>query len=82
MTVHNGGAPIPPDAMPTIFDPLVRASSPEAQKHRRPGSIGLGLYIAREIAPAHGGSIDVKSSREAGTVFTVRIPRGRENRPT
>src|SRR4051812_8176072 len=47
LAVRNGGPPIPRDALPTIFDPLVRGSSPERQKHRRPGSIGLGLYIAR-----------------------------------
>jgi signal transduction histidine kinase len=76
LSVRNGGRPIPADAVPTIFDPLVRGGSPELQKQRRPGSIGLGLYIAREIAAAHGGTIDVKSS-EAGTVFTVRLPRRR-----
>lgn len=74
LAVRNGGPPIPPDALPTIFDPLVRGS-PELQKQRRPGSIGLGLYIAREIVTAHGGAIDVKSSTDAGTVFTVRLPR-------
>ena len=40
----------------------------------RPGSIGLGLYIAREVARSHGGTIDVTSSAEAGTTFTVRLP--------
>jgi signal transduction histidine kinase len=77
LSVHNGGAPIPPDALPTIFDPLVRGSSPELQRQRRPGSIGLGLYIAREVVTGHGGVIDVKSSEGAGTVFTVRLPRRR-----
>lgn len=75
LVVRNGGPPIPPDALPTIFDPLVRGSSAQIQKQRRPGSIGLGLYIAREIVTAHGGVIDVKSSTDAGTVFTVRLPR-------
>ena len=75
LAVHNGGRPIPPGALPTIFDPLVRGISPELQKQRRPGSIGLGLYIARAVVTAHGGAIDVKSSEEAGTVFTVRLPR-------
>lgn len=75
MTVHNSGPPIPGNLLPTIFDPLVRDQSPELQKQRRPGSIGLGLYIAREVVTAHGGSIDVKSSKEEGTLFTVRLPR-------
>jgi signal transduction histidine kinase len=74
LAVHNEGTPIPPDAMPTIFNPLARGFSPELRKHR-PGSIGLGLYIAREVVIAHGGSIDVRSSAEDGTVFTVRLPR-------
>lgn len=80
LAIHNSGPPIPPDALPTIFDPLVRVSSPESQKQRRRGSIGLGLYIAREVALAHGGDIHVESSEEAGTVFTVRLPRRRPTR--
>jgi signal transduction histidine kinase len=75
LAVHNGGAPIPPDALAGIFDPLVRGRSPELQKHRRPGSIGLGLYIAREVATAHGGTIEVTSTAGAGTTFAVRLPR-------
>jgi signal transduction histidine kinase len=77
MSVRNGGPPIPPDALPTIFDPLARGFTPELQKKRRPGSIGLGLYIVREVVVGHGGSIDVTSSAEAGTEFTVRLPRRR-----
>jgi signal transduction histidine kinase len=80
LAVRNGGPPIPPDAVPTLFDPLVRVSSPEVQKQRRRGSIGLGLYIAREVAVAHGGDIEVTSSEAAGTVFTVRLPRLRVSR--
>jgi signal transduction histidine kinase len=75
IVVHNGGAPIPPGELPKIFDPLVRGSGAEHPRRNRPGSIGLGLYIAREVARSHGGRIDVTSSREAGTAFTVRLPR-------
>jgi signal transduction histidine kinase len=75
LVVRNGGPPIPPDALHTIFDPLVRGESFDARKHRRPGSIGLGLYVAREVVAAHGGTIDVTSSADAGTVFTVTLPR-------
>jgi signal transduction histidine kinase len=35
----------------------------------------LGLYIAERIVSAHNGSIDVRSSAEAGTLFTIRLPR-------
>jgi signal transduction histidine kinase len=75
LTVHNTGAAIPHDDLPTLFDPLVRGRSRESQKQRRQGSIGLGLYIAREIVTAHGGAIVVKSSAGEGTSFTVRLPR-------
>jgi hypothetical protein len=78
LAVRNDGPAIPPEALPTIFDPLVRGPKPETR--RRPGSIGLGLHIAREIVTAHGGTIDVTSSAEAGTVFTVRLPRSRASR--
>ena len=75
IVVHSGGPPIPPGELTRIFDPLVRGSSAEFPKHNRPGSIGLGLYIAREVARSHGGTIDATSTREAGTAFTIRVPR-------
>ena len=71
----RGGSPIPPGELPRIFEPLVRGSSAQYPKHNRPGSIGLGLYIAREVARSHGGTIDATSTMEAGTAFTVRLPR-------
>jgi signal transduction histidine kinase len=75
VTVHNAGPPIPPKVLPTIFEPLVRDASRESEARRRPGSIGLGLYIARAIVTAHGGTIDVTSSAVAGTTFKLRVPR-------
>jgi signal transduction histidine kinase len=75
LAVRNQGPPISPDVLPTIFDPLVRDMSMDAMRERRAGSIGLGLYIAHEIVASHGGTVDVASSAESGTVFTVRVPR-------
>ncbi len=75
IAVHNGGPPIPPGELPRIFEPLVRGASAEHPKRNRPGSIGLGLYIAREVARSHGGRIDVTSSEESGTAFTIHLPR-------
>jgi signal transduction histidine kinase len=75
LSVHNEGAPIPPDLLPTIFDPLVRYATRESTARRKPGSIGLGLYIVREIVVAKGGTVKVTSTAEEGTTFTVRIPR-------
>jgi signal transduction histidine kinase len=74
-SVHNEGAPIPSEMLATIFDPLVRHATQESAADRVPGSIGLGLYIVREIVLAHGGTIDVVSTRQEGTRFTVRLPR-------
>jgi len=72
--VRNGGGVIPSDLLPTIFDPLVRGPSPGSPP-RRPGSIGLGLYIVREIIDAHGGDVTVASTAADGTTFTARLPR-------
>jgi signal transduction histidine kinase len=77
LVVHNGGAPIPPSVLPTLFDPFVRATAAESPARRRHGSLGLGLYIAREVVVAHGGTVEVTSSAAGGTVFTVRLPRRR-----
>ena len=72
VTVKNHGCPISSSALPTIFDPFVRV--PEGTtKHRR--GVGLGLYIARQIVLAHGGTIVVASDESTGTVFTVCLPR-------
>jgi signal transduction histidine kinase len=73
--VHNGGDPIPPGELPKIFDPLIRGFSAAHPVSNRPGSIGMGLYIAREVAKSHGGRIDVTSTVKEGTSFTVRLPR-------
>ena len=75
LSVHNEGAPISPEALPTIFDPLVRYATVETVLQRAPGSIGLGLYIVREIVNVKGGTITVVSTAQQGTTFTVRIPR-------
>jgi signal transduction histidine kinase len=75
LAVHNGGAPIPADLLPVLFDPFCRAERADSRKDGEK-SYGLGLYITREIVVAHGGDIEVSSSSEAGTTFTVRLPRG------
>lgn len=73
--VRNRGTAIPPDALQVIFDPLVQVPSDEAGGQAgRDASLGLGLFIAREIVTAHGGTIGVTSSPEDGTAFKFRIP--------
>jgi signal transduction histidine kinase len=76
LVVRNQGRPIPPDAMQVIFNPLVQIVESTADADQRPSSsLGLGLYIAREIVTGHGGTIGVTSDAEHGTAFTVDLPR-------
>ena len=77
LKVHNEGPPILPELLGTIFDPLVRQVAPGSAASRVPGSIGLGLYIVREIIVAHGGTVEVASTVQQGTTFTVRLRRPR-----
>jgi signal transduction histidine kinase len=71
LEVHNHGPAIAPDVAPILFEPLRRGKG-AGGNHR---SIGLGLYIVKQIALAHGGSVDVESQPGTGTSFRVRIPR-------
>jgi signal transduction histidine kinase len=73
IAVHNHGARIEPSILAQIFEPLKRGLDGQFGSGAD-GSMGLGLYIAREIATAHGGDIAAKSN-ENETVFTVRLPR-------
>lgn len=74
VVVHNRGPQIPADSIAGLFSPLKRISSRQGTD-RPSDNLGLGLYIAERIVTAHGGSIDVASSTDRGTTFTVRLPR-------
>jgi signal transduction histidine kinase len=78
LVVHNWGAPIPPALREHIFEPFRRGAQPSARGPS--GGLGLGLYIASEIARAHSGEIACTSSEAEGTAFTVRLPRGAARR--
>ena len=69
-SVHNHGTPIDPGMRPTIFEPMTRG---EFAGHLR--SVGLGLYIVREIATAHGGDVDYRSDEASATTFVIELPR-------
>ena len=72
--VSNDGPPIAEATLQAIFDPM----RPYQRVPGKPGSasLGLGLFIAREIATGHGGTINAAST-DRGTLFTIRIPRGK-----
>lgn len=73
--VHNHGKPIAAPQLQAIFEPLVRLDDDDAH---RTSNLGLGLYIAREIVQAHGGSIEARSTQAEGTTFSVALPRARK----
>lgn len=74
VAVHNAGGPIPAEARERIFEPFQRGGTAAADMGADQGT-GLGLYIARRMAEAHGGSVNLESSREEGTTFGLRLPR-------
>ena len=73
LRMHNFGPPIPQAALGTVFDPLVRSATEELGSNST--SLGLGLFIVKEVVQAHRGAIEVASSEAAGTTFTVVLPR-------
>lgn len=68
LSVANHGEPIPPETAARLFQPFRRG-----QENREPGGLGLGLYIACEIAKSHDGELHVESADDR-TVFTLILP--------
>ena len=66
--VANAGEPIPEASMDKLFEPFVRGKARASRQ-----GLGLGLYIASQIAKAHGGTLTVASTAEE-TRFTFSIP--------
>jgi signal transduction histidine kinase len=72
LEVANSGPPLRPAALSQFFQPLKRVRAQDDREGRE--GLGLGLYIVREIARAHGGEVDVRSGGEE-TVFRLYLPR-------
>jgi signal transduction histidine kinase len=76
VTVHNCGPAIPAERLEGIFNPMkARDAGGSTGADGPSGSLGLGLYIAERIVAAHNGRIEVESSDDRGTTFTVHLPR-------
>jgi signal transduction histidine kinase len=60
----NGGAPIPAEMLPRVFEPFMST---------KPGSTGIGLALAQRIVDEHGGTISIESTSETGTTVTVTL---------
>lgn len=71
VSVHNLGHAIAPEKIADLFQPMVRG-----EEARSDGGVGLGLFIVREIAARHDGSVQVASAPDTGTSFTIVFPCG------
>lgn len=69
ITLSNRGEPIPPEMLASLFDPFRQGDSGSGKD----GGLGLGLYISRQLALAHGGSLEARSNEEE-TTFELRLP--------
>ncbi|HEY6475235.1 MAG TPA: PAS domain-containing sensor histidine kinase [Polyangia bacterium] len=70
--IRDHGPGVPPDDFGRIFERFERGSPKQDR-----GGLGLGLYLSREIAQAHGGSIAGRNLPDGGAVFTLRLPLGK-----
>jgi signal transduction histidine kinase len=71
-TVEDHGAGIAPEDLPHVFTPFFRA---DRSRSRNTGGFGLGLSLARSIAEAHGGRLELASEAGRGTRATLVLPR-------
>jgi signal transduction histidine kinase len=72
VAIQSGGPAIPAELLSRVFDPFQTGPRPPGTPRR---SIGLGLFVVKELATAHGGQVSVRSSEGEGTRFTVTLPR-------
>lgn len=73
LTVSDHGPGIAPEHLPHLTEPFYRA---DPARQRSTGGYGLGLYLCRLIAEAHGGRLVIDSQPGAGTVVQVELPHG------
>ena len=71
LSVENTGANIPKEQMSSLFEPLRRHAFADSQSERT--SLGLGLFIVRQVVVAHGGDVAVESA-DGRTCFTITLP--------
>jgi signal transduction histidine kinase len=75
-SVQNYGEPIPSSVLSTLFDPEGRYSRHSNNDKGVSSGLGLGLFIAAQIVEGHGGTIEVESTLDKGTLFRVVLPLG------
>ncbi|ATB36915.1 PAS domain-containing sensor histidine kinase [Cystobacter fuscus] len=72
LEVNSHGRPIDAALLPHLFEPFRTGGR---GGRRASGGVGLGLFIVREFVRGHQGEVEVRSSPEEGTTFTLRLPR-------
>jgi len=70
--VQDNGPGIPANKLEEVFDPYFTT---------KPEGIGLGLWIARQIAVAHGGTLRTENAPVGGAIFTLLLPLIRKEKP-
>lgn len=74
ISVSDNGSGIPPDLQPRIFQRFFRADKARSRSEGHTGGAGLGLSIARWIAEAHHGRLELARSDASGSTFTATLP--------
>jgi signal transduction histidine kinase len=72
ISIRDEGPGIPEELLQQVFEPFYRV---ESSRNRDSGGTGLGLCIARDIAEAHGGTIELRNRPEGGLEATLSLPR-------
>ncbi|HEY0722243.1 MAG TPA: HAMP domain-containing sensor histidine kinase [Gammaproteobacteria bacterium] len=71
LRLHDHGPGIAPEHLPHVTEPFYRV---DAARQRQTGGYGLGLYLCRRIAEAHGGTLQIESQAGQGTTVIVQLP--------
>ena len=71
VSVHNTGAPIPSEHLPRLTERFYRV---EKSRSRKLEGTGLGLSIVKHIVNHHGGTLEIESTEQKGTTFSVFFP--------
>jgi signal transduction histidine kinase/class 3 adenylate cyclase len=74
LEIEDNGIGIPPDQIERVFD---RFAQVEGSATRRFEGSGIGLAVVKEVVTLHGGTIALESELDRGSIFTIRLPRGK-----